>query len=291
MKSWKTTNVVTPLLLGCCLLHSPLDAASAADFTPPLMLANAYEANLAEFAAYWISEKYDGIRAYWDGSKLVTRNGHVIQAPGWFTAGWPSTPLDGELWAGRNGFEAATSIVRDQQPNDAEWHRMRFMVFDLPRHPAVFNERLTVLMRLLSMQSIAWLQAVPQRRVQDEAELHGEFDKVVAAGGEGLMLHRGDSYYRAERTHDLLKMKASSDAEAQVVGYTLGKGKYEGMVGALEVRTSAGLHFRLGTGLSDAQRRNPPALGSWVTYSYQSLTERGVPRFAHFVRVRELPEP
>jgi DNA ligase-1 len=112
----------------------------------------------------------------------------------------------------------------------------------------------------------------------------------VAAGGEGLMLHREDSIYRAVRGDDLLKLKVGQDAEARVVGYIEGKGKYSGMMGALQVQTRAGVQFRLGTGFNDQQRKQPPAIGVWVTYTYQGVTEKGVPRFARFVRERPVAE-
>jgi DNA ligase-1 len=43
----------------------------------------------------------------------------------------------------------------------------------------------------------------------------------------------------------------------------------------------------LGTGFTDAQRAAPPAIGTWVTYRYRGTTDKGVPRFASFLRVRE----
>ena len=111
---------------------------------------------------------------------------------------------------------------------------------------------------------------------------------VVKQGGEGLMLHRGASHYRAERNDDLLKLKPYQDAEARVVGHLPGKGKYAGMLGALEVETAEGLRFRLGSGLSDAERRAPPPLGCRVTYRYNGINEKtGTPRFARFMRIRE----
>jgi len=100
-------------------------------------------------------------------------------------------------------------------------------------------------------------------------------------------LHRGDSLYRAERSDDLLKFKPYQDAEARVVAHLPGKGKYIGMMGALLVQNATGTQFRIGTGFTDEVRRHPPPLGSWVTYSYRSVTARGIPRFASFLRRRD----
>ena len=127
---------------------------------------------------------------------------------------------------------------------------------------------------------------VPQDKLTTHAELRARLLAMVKAGAEGLMLHRGDAPYRAVRSDDLIKLKTHDDAEAQVIGFEPGKGKYEGMVGALLVQTPQGQRFKLGSGLRDALRRHPPPLGTWVTYRYRGLNDSGVPRFATFVRVR-----
>jgi DNA ligase-1 len=247
----------------------------------PLMLANLYRPGVA-LADYWVSEKHDGIRAFWDGQALWTRHGHRIHAPAWFTAGWPTQPLDGELWAGRDRFTAAASAAAKDTPDGEAWRALRYMVFDLPAHAGPFDDRLS----LLSAHASPWLQAVPQRKLADEAALQALLRNTVRTGGEGLMLHRGASLYRGERNDDLLKLKQHLDAEATVIAHAPGKGKYQGMLGALLVQTPEGVRFRLGSGLRDADRVSPPTLGSQVTYRYLGLHPNGAPRFASFLRVR-----
>lgn len=274
------------LVVESALLSGALCAPAITTAAPPLLLANDYEQAEVELSGYWLSEKYDGVRAFWDGARLLTRAGNIIHAPDWFTRGWPNTALDGELWAGRGQFEQVTSTVRDLDPDDTAWRRIQFMVFDLPAHAGTFNERLTTLRSLLSSSRIEWLRAVNQSRVTNEAALHRELEAIAAAGGEGVMLHRGDSLYRGERSDDLLKLKPYLDADAQVIAHLPGQGKYVGMLGALLVRAADGTQFRIGTGFTDEQRRHPPPVGSVVTYSYHNLTARGVPRFARFLRPR-----
>ncbi len=266
----------------------PLAAAAETSAGPPaLQLAGKWRAGL-DVRDYWVSEKYDGVRGFWDGQRLRTRGGETVNAPAWFTAGWSAESMDGELWAGRGAFEHAQSTIGRQQADDAAWQRMRFMVFDWPAHAGNFNERLAVLNARIAQAKRLTLQAVPQRRVNDEAQLQALLREVVQGGGEGLMLRRGDSLYRAGRGDDLLKLKEHDDAEARVVAHIAGQGKYEGQMGALLVETPEGLRFRLGSGFTDAQRADPPAVGSWVTYRYRGVHARsGLPRFATFVRVRK----
>lgn len=269
---------VTPLLP----LTTP--AAWAAD-APALLLANVYRPGMP-LADYWVSEKYDGVRGYWDGHSLRTRGGETVVAPAWFTAGWPTTPMDGELWAGRGRFAHAQSTTRQQQPDEAAWRQMRFMVFDLPAHGGVFDERLGALKTLVASIEQDWVQAVPQQRVATDAALQALLQRTVRAGGEGLMLHKGSSLYRSGRSDDLIKLKTHDDAEALVVGHLPGKGKHAGRLGALLVEMPTGQRFKLGAGLTDADRDQPPPLGSWVTYRYRGTHDGGLPRFASFVRVR-----
>jgi DNA ligase-1 len=271
--------------LGAFLLATCLPLSAQAGPPPALMLAGAYRPGVA-LDTYWLSEKYDGLRAYWDGQQLRTRGGDVVVAPAWFTAGWPVEPMDGELWAGRGRFEEALSTVRQQLPNEEAWRRIRFMVFDLPAHPGPFTDRITAYHGLVSRLDQPWVRAVPQERVPNHAVLMARLDRMVKDGGEGLMLHRGDAPYRAVRSDDLLKVKTHEDAEARVISHLPGQGRHTGRLGALQVETPTGVRFRLGTGFTDAQRERPPAVGEWVTYRFRGINASGVPRFASFVRVR-----
>ncbi len=255
--------------------------------TPPaLMLANVYRPTV-DLDAYWVSEKYDGVRGHWNGQQLLTRGGEPIYAPAWFTQGWPNVPLDGELWAGRGQFARAVSTVRQQVPNEAAWRALRFMVFDLPAHGGTFTERLAALQQLVAGLDQPWVVPVRQWRVDGHAALNAQLKQVVKGGGEGLMLHRADSLYRGQRTDDLLKVKTHDDAEAVVLAHLPGQGKHTGRLGALWVETPQGIRFKLGTGLSDEQRQNPPPVGALVTYRYRGLNDSGVPRFASFLRTRQ----
>jgi DNA ligase-1 len=280
-----------PWLLALTALLAPALPAAAAGNSPSLMLANVYHPGIA-LQEYWVSEKLDGVRGYWDGEKLLTRGGERIAAPAWFTAGWPRQPLDGELWAGRGQFSRAVSTVRQQTPDDAAWRAMRFMVFDLPTQAGTFTERIPALHGVVSRIDQPWVQAVAQSRVASHAELQRLLAKTVRLGGEGLMLHRGASLYQGLRNDDLLKVKTHEDAEARVLAQLPGQGKHATALGALLVETVGpdglpGKRFKLGTGFSDEQRRHPPPVGSIVTYRFRGLNDSGVPRFASFLRVRE----
>ena len=274
------------LLLSC---SSPLPAREAGP--PPLMLATSYEAGV-DVSGYWVSEKLDGVRGRWDGHALWTRGGHRVDAPAWFTSGWPAVPMDGELWIGRGQFEEVSALVRAIEPDDDAWRRVRFMVFDLPGSTARFETRVMRMRAMLGETGIEWLQPVRQFRVEDAAELDARLERIVAAGGEGLMLHHRDAVYDVGRSDHLLKYKPYQDDEARVLGHTAGRGKYEGMLGALIVERADGLRFRLGSGFTDAQRAEPPPVGALVTYRYNGLTANGVPRFARFLHIRhEAPPP
>jgi DNA ligase-1 len=275
-------------LAGDVLVPTKDTSALAQPAAPPVMLAELYQDDI-DPAGWWVSEKLDGVRAWWDGTHLITRGGHLVQAPGWFTAGLPPVPLDGELWMGRRTFAELSGTVRRLTPDEDAWRRVRYLVFDLPTHPGTFGQRLAALRALLENTGNPQVEPLRQFRVASRAALMEELDRVVRAGGEGLMLHRDQSLYRPVRSADLLKLKPWQDAEARVIGYLPGHGRLEGMLGALVVETADGQRLRLGTGFTDEERRHPPPVGSIVTFRYQGLTATGLPRFARFLRVREEP--
>jgi DNA ligase-1 len=266
------------------LLMACVPGAQAAD-PPGVMQARPYQPGI-DLRDHWVSEKLDGVRARWDGGRLLTRGGLALAAPDGFTAGWPRQALDGELWIGRGAFERTVSTVRQQTPDPQAWQHVRFMVFDLPDHPGTFGERLQAMAALVQALDQPWVRLIEQTRGSTHAELMQQLDRVVRAGGEGLMLHRDGAHYQARRSDDLLKVKPHEDAEAQVVAHVPGQGRHAGRLGALRVRTADGRVFQLGSGLSDALRQQPPAVGTWVTYRFRGLHGSGLPRFATFVRVR-----
>lgn len=278
--------------LGSAVLGSwvPGRWALAADGSqrPPLMLAGEYHSRFA-LVDTLVSEKYDGVRGYWDGQRLLTRGGNPIVAPAWFTAGWPAHALDGELWVGRGRFAEAVSTVRQQTPDGAAWRDLRYMVFDLPAHGGRFGERYSALQRAVSALGSPWVQAVEQHPAPDAAGLRVLLERTVAAGGEGLVLHHAGATYLPGRSADLVKFKPFQDAEARVLSHEPGQGRLLGSTGALWVEWPdadgrSPKRFKLGSGLSDADRRAPPAVGTWVTFRYRGVTAQGVPRFASYLR-------
>lgn len=258
---------------------------SALAESPDLLLAKTYSDDI-NIADYWVSEKLDGVRAYWSGTQLLSRQGNVLHAPSWFVADFPSSQLDGELWIARGAFEDVVSTVRKLNPIDKEWRKVRYRLFELPEAKGTFTQRLAMLEQLAKRSD--YLQLIPQARFSSLSALNDKLDAVVAAGGEGLMLHYADALYRTGRSDALLKLKKHQDAEAVVIEYLPGKGKHLGRLGALLVEMPSGKYFKLGGGFTDAQRESPPDIGSLVTYKYYGLTQRGIPKFASFLRVRDI---
>jgi DNA ligase-1 len=275
------------LFLASTLLLPAISGAKPGPAPAPLTLA-LHAPERLDPTGYLVSEKYDGVRAWWDGQQLCFRSGLALAAPAWFVASLPPRPMDGELWMGRGTFQALVAAVRRLNPVDEEWRRIRYMAFDLPGEAGPFAERSSRLSALVAATGFPALKAVTQESVSNHQVLQQRLQRVVAAGGEGLMLHRADALHRVGRSASLLKLKPVQDAEATVVGHQAGRGKHEGRLGALLVRNDQGVQFLLGTGMSDAVRQAPPALGSRVTYTYRGYTDSGVPRFASYWRLREI---
>lgn len=252
---------------------------------PELMMAKVYHKGV-DLNNYWVSEKFDGVRALWNGKQFVSRGGNIYHAPKWFVRDFPKQRLDGELWISRQSFELLVSTVRDKTPDDKAWKKVKFMVFDVPDVDEIFDQRLEYLHKHIIALKIPWLKVVEQIKVKDHQALMDYLDTITNLGAEGLMLHKGSSLYTAKRNSDLLKVKPYTDAEATVIGHILGKGKYKNQLGALVVSLENGIKFKIGTGFSDAERKNPPNIGSVITFQYRGVTKNQIPRFASFLRVR-----
>ena len=277
----------------CSIFFLPA-SISWAEGKPELMLANVYskQDSTIDLQHYWVSEKYDGVRAYWNGQHFISRQGLRYHAPEWFSEGLPSFPLDGELWLGRGQFDRLSGIVRKKIANDDHWLDVRYMIFDLPQSRANFDHRLDELKQLSNLP--ARFKVIKQWRVESETQLLQQLADIVSEQGEGLMLHDGRSFYNGKRSNDLIKVKPTLDSEAVVLSYVAGKGKYQGKMGAIwvdaQIKNKQGVlikqRFKIGSGFSDYEREHPPKIGSQITFKYSGLTSSGKPRFARYWRLR-----
>jgi DNA ligase-1 len=260
------------------------EGASEEKTGPPLLLAERWD-NAQDLAGWWLSEKLDGVRAYWDGKSLISRLGNRFHAPDWFLEGLPEIPLDGELWIGRKAFQRTVGIVRRQDQTDL-WKQVRYVAFDAPDVDGAFEGRLAAIRAHVERQGPPYLAAHEHVICTGLDHLRAELARIEALGGEGLMLRQPESRYEVGRSLTLLKVKNFRDAEARVLEQLKGAGRHKGRLGALLVELADGTRFSVGTGFSDAEREAPPPVGSVITFRYQELSDGGVPRFPSFVRMR-----
>ena len=149
-----------------------------------------------DITGWMMSEKLDGWRAFWTGSDFVTREGNVLDAPEWFTAGMPSTMLDGEIFAGRGEFNTIQGRMRDG------WHGLTFQVFDAPDFVAPFTSRYKLL-QYVNLPAHASL--VRQERCRDTKHMIEAADAICDAGGEGAVVRDPRAMYVQGRTETVLR--------------------------------------------------------------------------------------
>ncbi|MEA3499262.1 MAG: DNA ligase, partial [Campylobacterota bacterium] len=230
----------------------------------------------------WVmSEKLDGIRGYWDGKQLLSRNGKKIYAPAWFTKDYPPFQIDGELWSKQNDFDNISSIVRDKIPS-SQWKQIKHYIFEVPNAKGDLFDRL----EKVKAYENDIIKIIPQIKIKDKKHLDIHFKKLLSQGSEGIVVRDPKVAYINKRTSKALKVKEFKDSECKVIGYTKGKGKYKDKVGAIKCKLPNGIEFKIGSGLSDKLRANPPKIGATITFKYQNLTSKGKPRFPVYLRVR-----
>ena len=278
------------LAVRCQLQPTPaLSTSQKAGHKPqkaPVMLAHRWDQKV-DIKGWWMSEKLDGVRGYWTGKEMISRSGHQFHIPTWFTKNFPSTPLDGELWIGRQQFSEIVGIIRRKVPA-AEWKKVRYLIFDAPQAEGGFEKRLDFARRWFRQHPNPYTEVLKQQICENEMHLRRKLGEIESLGGEGLMLRKPDSAYTVGRSYDLLKVKTFKDAEATVIKHLAGSGKHAGRLGALLVELPNGIQFAIGTGFTDQERENPPPVGSMITFKYYGFHESGIPRFASFLRVREV---
>lgn len=265
-----------------------------------VLLAQSWD-GVQNITGWLMSEKLDGLRAYWDGEQFRSRQNNVFSTPEWYREQMPKgVHLDGELWMGRGRFQETTGYVRRLDAGE-HWHNIQYQVFDAPSVPGGFEERFAAIGRDFTLPSHA--TKLPHTPCPNIPTLKAFLEQVEERGGEGVMLRQpGSRYYRA-RSSTLLKVKTFFDTEVVVVGTLPGKGRHVGAVGALQVivpesitlragkKTCTlikGTRFEVGTGLSDIQRRaGAIPNGVLITARFQELSKDGIPRFPSMIGVRD----
>lgn len=276
--------MIKKALLLCLLICSqPLYVHSL-----EIMLPQVYKDNI-HVVGWLMSEKLDGIRGYWDGEQLFSKNGHIFHPPPVFTRDLPPFPLEGELWGGRGTFEKTVSIVKKQIPHDG-WLDIQFAIFDVPQEPGRFSSRIEKAISWFSNHPSRFAFVIPQKNITETSQPGDELQRVEKLGGEGLIVRNPEALYTSGRSSTILKVKNFLDMEATVIGHIPGKGRHQGRLGSLLVELSKQrtkpIRFKIGSGLSDAERDNPPPIGAIITFKYYGYYESGIPKFPSFIRIR-----
>ena len=261
-------------LLLLCSVFSLLFAQK-----PALLLLNNYS-DTTDVSGWYMSEKLDGVRAYWDGKKLISRSGKLFNAPPFFTKDFPTSELDGELWSRRGDFSNIVSIINRKKADDG-WSKLTYNIFEVP------NAKGNLIQRLKSVKTTKYIKIIKQIAVKNRGDLDRFLKAVEKKGAEGVVVRDGSLAYYTGRKSSALKVKSYIDRECEVVGYNGGHGKYKGLLGSLSCRMDSMQVIKIGSGLSDKQRKNPPKIGTVITFKYYGLTSKGNPKFPIFLRVRE----
>ena len=278
---------------GSLTVRSPKRKDKITAVAPAILLAETWNKE-TDPTGYSMSEKLDGVRAYWDGKQFLSRLGNKFFVPEWYTKGFPNTQLDGEFWIGRKKFQEAVSIVRTQGL-DEPWKKIKYMIFDSPEmETEKFEKRYKNLWDMITGPTweagdhVILLDQIP---CKGYAHLSSYLQDIENKGGEGVMLRQPGSFYEGCRSSTLLKVKSFEDGEAIILEYEDGKkgGNREGMVGAFIVEAIngrlKGKKFKVGTGQSHKILKDPPPIGSKITFRYivSALSDDGLPKPASFV--------
>lgn len=249
--------------------------------TPDLMLLSEYKNQ--EVSGWVMSEKLDGVRGYWDGKQLISRQGYPLSPPDYFVANFPPFAIDGELFSERGKFEEISSTVRSAKPKG--WHKLKLYVFDVPNAEGDLFARLNSLSQYLATNPTPYIEIIEQIPIQNQQHLQQFYQQILNKNGEGIVIRNPNAAYIHGRSAQILKFKPTFDEECTVIAHHKGKGKYAEKLGAITCENQRG-RFRIGSGFSDKERENPPPIGTQITYKYRGLTEQGKPRFATYLRTR-----
>lgn len=233
---------------------------------------------------YVYSEKLDGVRAYWDGKNLYSKGGKLLTPPSFFTQNFPPFPIEGELWSKRGDFEKIVGIIKSKT-NPQQWKELKFYIFEVPYQTGGILERLEFLQTYLHTSPAPFIQIIPQFQVTTLKALNETLLTLSKEGAEGLVIRDKTLPYYTGRTKSAMKLKLYQDRECKITAYIQGKGKFENQVGAIECLDGE-VKFKIGSGMNEDFRKNPPKIGTIITYKYFGLNKNKKPKFPVFLRIR-----
>jgi len=284
-----STKLIKYAFTSLCIFFLQIVFVAAQDKieAPQLILLKTFHKQKNNDVTNWLmSEKLDGVRAYWDGQALFSRNGKKFAVPDWFIKDFPEFELDGELWTRRGDFEHIVSIVNQQQAHDG-WQEISYQIFEVPNAKGNFEQRLDKLKKYLHQHPSSFIKVIAQHICSGATHLKSFLAEVEQLGGEGVVVRDPTPLYHTGRTHTSLKVKSFQDAECKITAYKAGKGKLKGLTGALFCQMGNKKVISIGSGLSYKERENPPAIGSIITFKHHGYTSKGNPRFPVYLRVRK----
>lgn len=243
---------------------------------------------------YAVSEKFDGIRALWDGQNMFSKSGKILAIPPCFSDKLSPLGLkngdfvEGELWIDYGAFDEISSVILRKNPTCTDFERVKYLIFNAHLgESSDFLANLSQVKGILDSQNLTQdrcIQVITQHRFATQKELSDFFNTVIAKGGEGVIV-------RDSRV--AFKLKPQNDAECKIVDYSRGKGRIRGKVGAIICESLAdknsgiekGVIFRIGSGLSDKMHENPPKIGTIITYKFSGISKNGIPKHTRFLRI------
>jgi len=216
-----------------------------------------------EYESFICTEKFDGIRAFFDGDNFWSKSGMPIHPPDKFYRGLrridgQKIKLDGELWLrdGRGKFQELCHLaLRSDMPS--AWDNVVYMVFDMPEVLGGLESRLCEARSKVGGKICPQVEVVESTKLRSHQHLLEIFEGVLEIGGEGVVLSDPYARYTPGRFKEMLKLKKWQDDEALITGHKEGKGEVRKRSERAIWKTRA-LVMRLQTATSTTKLTHPP---------------------------------
>jgi DNA ligase-1 len=224
-----------------------------------------------DVSGWQIAQKYNGIRCYWNGFEMWSKKGRKYELPSFITDLLPKSPLDGEICLSSGSYTKCVAIL-NKNPSHPAWKNIKFVVNDAPELDIPFSQRLQAL-RTKIVKS-RWVRVNKYLNCRGNDNLYEELANVRRQGGDGIIMKHPNSLYHAGKSRtSFLEVNSNFQGVARVLQIMRKKDK----INSVRVKTEQGQEFNIFRGLKTLFK-NPPKVGSNITYCYNSLLDNGKPR-------------
>ena len=196
-----------------------------------VQLANKFDENKHDIKGWYINQKLDGLRAYFQNGKLYTRQGkliigfdHIVKELNLLANKFNLEVIDGELYSKDLDFNTIQGyVMRNKNINEEHKKQIKFHCFAVVSNNIKNTSQMINILNKFKSLNLEYVIPLDYYKIESLNELKQYHELFLSQGYEGTMLRHPVNYYTYGRSNDLLKYKTFKEDDFECIKINIGK--------------------------------------------------------------------